>query len=75
MSARCKGCDAEILWATWPETGRAIPLDAIPDEQKGSLALVRGEVHRYTEIDRKLARDRYRPHFETCPNAGDFRRR
>jgi hypothetical protein len=75
MSARCKGCDAEIVWATHETSGKAIPLDAKPDEAKGSLALVKGEVHRFNDLDQRLGRDRYVPHHQTCPNADDFRRR
>lgn len=68
----CRSCEALIIWATSPTTGKSIPLDAEPTPN-GNLVLVGGEARVYTEEDARLARDRHTSHFATCPDAGSWR--
>lgn len=72
--ASCRSCNADIEWATWSDSGKAVPLDigAVPN---GNLALVAGKVHRYGPDDERLARARRVSHFATCPQAQSWRKR
>lgn len=77
--AQCKSCDAEIEWCR-SQYGSPMPLDVTRDGRGniietpgGNLALVNGQAHAYTEADRKLARDRRRSHFATCPQGDKWR--
>jgi hypothetical protein len=69
IPSRCGSCGAPVLWAR-TETGKAIPLDAVPTE-RGNLVLADGVVH----VARILGHSpQYVPHFATCPHAGQWRR-
>lgn len=61
--AKCKGCGAEILWAT-NENDKKIPLDA------------RAIVYRTTTVEGEVLavpdKECYVTHFATCPKANDF---
>lgn len=70
--ASCRSCNADIEWAEWEASGKAIPLDRAPDP-KGNLVLVAGKVRMYKEEDAKLARERRVSHFATCPHRDDWR--
>lgn len=74
MTARtpCKACGASILWAE-TALGRRIPLNATPDPT-GNVELHadgRAVVHKTAPLTGVTT---YRTHFETCPNASQFRR-
>lgn len=71
--ASCRSCNADIEWATWADSGKAIPLD-VGAAPNGNLALVAGKVHRFTAEDEKLERDRRVSHFATCPDAKGWRK-
>ncbi len=61
--ARCKTCNAEIVWMK-TSAGKNIPVDADSVE--------RDDTGRYpSEFDP----DTMTTHFETCPQAGQHRRR
>jgi hypothetical protein len=71
MSANCKSCGAEIIWAT-SVNDKPIPLDAKPEKR---LILV---FHRNVERgDYNEARmvDTYVSHFASCPDAAQHRKR
>lgn len=70
----CRSCGADIEWAEWQDSGKAVPLD-VGAVANGNLALVGGKVHRYTADDAKLARDRRVSHFATCVDADRWRKR
>jgi hypothetical protein len=72
---RCRACKAPITWAT-TEAGRLIPLDAEP-APNGNIVLVDDVALVLTPaVLARLAdeRERYQPHFATCPYANEFRR-
>lgn len=71
--AKCRSCEAEIVWATSERTGKPMPLDATPTAN-GNMVMIAGKARGYTEEDAKLHRDRYTSHFATCPDADKFRR-
>lgn len=70
--ANCKSCNAEIEWVESERTGKPMPLDAGPIEN-GNLVVVNGRARGFTAEDVRLARERRRSHFASCPNAADFR--
>jgi hypothetical protein len=72
--SKCRSCGAEIEWAEWEDSRKAVPLD-VGTSPNGNLAVANGKVHRYAEQDRRLARDRRVSHFSTCPDAADWRGR
>jgi len=70
-TARCKSCDAEIIWAV-TEAGNRIPIDAEPIERPPNQFLL-------VEIDNEVVAHRaveplYITHFATCPHADEHRR-
>ena len=73
MSA-CRSCGAPIEWATWAAGGKAVPLDRDPAPD-GNLVLINGHVRHFMAEDERLARDRRKSHFATCPDAKDWRNR
>jgi hypothetical protein len=72
--AKCRSCDAPIEWAEWADSGKRVPLDVAP-ATNGNLAVVAGKVHRFTDEDARLGRERRVSHFVTCPDAGSWRSR
>jgi len=85
MADTCKICGAAVLWAT-TKNGKTTPLDAEPAEN-GNLELVTmgGKLHAVPAGKQPLNSEpvlfcepgakRYRSHFATCPEAGDWRKR
>lgn len=71
--ASCRSCSAEIEWATWANSGKAVPLDVGP-APAGNLAVVAGKVHHFTAEDERLGRERRVSHFATCADAGQWRK-
>ncbi len=75
---KCKGCGAEIIWAT-TESNHPIPLDAkfemrlVLTEEPPPLSARGGAEVPKPVLRAKLART-YVSHFATCPNAKQFRR-
>lgn len=81
--SRCRGCGADVYFATTTATGKAMPLDPNPTT-KGNIVL-----EKFTHAEKPKARvlsglelqearenaDRslYTSHFATCPHAGQFR--
>lgn len=70
-SGRCRSCAAPIIWAR-TEKGKAMPLDAEPD-QRGNCWFDDGGKMRVGGADRP-DRLRYLSHFATCPQAATHRR-
>lgn len=66
--ARCRACDSEIIWAT-TTAGRKIPLD--PKPQKRAVATP--DSPRDDQMEVAIV-DAWTTHFETCPEAGRFRK-
>lgn len=75
----CRGCDAEIVWAT-TELGKPIPVDVEPVAD-GNLALrllpgLDAPVAHVLGPDEQQGDDaRFQAHFASCPKADTFRRR
>lgn len=81
--SRCRGCGAAIEWIQTPE-GRYMPIDPEPvfvieDDGKdrfvtdeGGVILGRRARPEEESHDLPVA---YVPHWKTCPNAANFRRR
>lgn len=67
MSARCRSCNAPIIWAA-TRGGRRIPLDAKPTK-RAVFAVDDPSASRTVDVV-----DAYTTHFETCPNASQHRR-
>lgn len=65
--AKCRGCNAEILWAV-TQGGKRIPLDAKSEKRFFVKTLARG-----TDPTVVVLGDTYLSHFATCPKAEDFR--
>ena len=61
--ATCKSCGAPILWGR-TAAGKAMPLDATP--QKRAIVGRSGALH---------VVDTFMPHWASCPNASEHRRR
>lgn len=71
--ARCKACEAEVIWAE-TTTGKRMPIDAAPTP-KGNMVYVNGVARAASADDRRLQRPLYTSHFATCPDAASFRKR
>lgn len=78
MTARCRSCQAEIVWAE-TERGKRMPVDAAPNPRNGSIVLR----ERAGEAPLAIAgvpdeafpgEPRYTSHFATCPEAARWRR-
>ena len=81
MIARCRSCDAEIVWAT-SATGKAMPLNAKPDPMGNvrlfgaagarSAVVLAGEK---LEAARSSGALLFMPHHATCPEGLAWRKR
>lgn len=83
----CRSCRAQIAWARSAKTGKPMPLDPEPDEERGNV-LVDGQsrAHVFKDAaaaaayqeatpDSELASSgKYLSHFVTCPRAGHHRK-
>jgi hypothetical protein len=69
----CRGCGAEIVWATGRDSRKRVPFDPEPTPN-GSFALQHGVAIYVPPKDRGTGSGLYRPHWATCPNAAEFRR-
>ena len=78
MSSRCKSCNAPIIWAQNESTGRAMPIDADPVDGGNVLILdpepdgIWFRVLNKEEVA-KMQEPLHTSHFQTCPNAGEWR--
>lgn len=70
--AKCKGCGAEILWAT-TESGKSIPLSVESEERRFTVYSKGGALESDTMRMAKNEKT-YLSHFADCPNAEEFRR-
>jgi hypothetical protein len=66
----CRSCGASIEWATVAESGRAMPFNR-PLVLEPNLALEDGEPPVIARVDLTKTT----PHFATCPQAAEWRRR
>ncbi len=69
MSAQCKGCGAQIIWAV-TEAGKRIPLDETPQKRIILVGHLNVEHGNYNEA---RVVNTYQSHFVTCPKATEFR--
>jgi hypothetical protein len=77
----CRSCGARITWLKTPG-GKAIPVDEDPTDDGNILIDVEhcrlvARVYGNAEAAREAGAEelRYRSHFVTCPQAGEWRRR
>jgi len=68
MSAKCKGCGAEIRWVKM-ETGENMPLDA----KSVNMTRIFPNYQPLYDLYEAYTVDVYMPHWATCPNAKDFK--
>ncbi len=61
----CRSCGAPIFWAITP-SGKRIPLDAEPVEQRGLFVFDNGYAKPPPVV--------YQSHFATCPDADSWRK-
>ena len=76
--ANCRSCDAPIRWVRWQESRKIMPLDAEPASD-GNVVIVDGHTHGDGTPLVRTAKDgdamRFKSHFATCKQAGDWRRK
>lgn len=81
----CRSCHAEILWVTWPKTGKKMsvdfPSDNRPWPKGGNIVLSLREgpfgvlvAEFFDPAKHGANRNRYTSHFATCPEADKWRR-
>jgi hypothetical protein len=73
----CKACGAAVLWVESVKNDRPMPVDPLPHPD-GNLRLERRGNGLLAHVLPKRAprpERTYRPHFATCPHAGQLRRR
>ena len=79
-TCRGRGCHAPIIWAV-TEKGKAMPVDADPDDDQGNVELVPNPdpsrqplaiVHAQRPL---TTAPLHLPHHATCPDADSFRRK
>lgn len=78
--ATCRGssCSAEIIWAI-TERGRSMPVDAEPDPD-GNVEVTYDDLGRahavvHGQPPMMVDGELHMPHFVTCPNVAEWRRR
>lgn len=80
MPARCRSCDAPVIWAYTPR-GKRMPVDAElgprPDGFSGALYRLGSEIDGTPTLERlpSAASEGYVSHFATCPEANDWSKR
>lgn len=78
--AICKGCGASIWWNR-TKNGKMIPCDITPigfrevPGARGKIVTQDGRIVSCEFTDDPDAEKGFLPHFATCPNAADFKRR
>lgn len=74
MSAQCKSCGADIIWAKNANTGKVMPLDAQENRDGNCVLLLDGTFKVDNSIRYIPGQRRHKSHFATCPNAPKHRR-
>ena len=75
----CRSCFAEIVWVELP-SGRRMPVDAEAHQAGGVVfdgcanADGNQRAHVLKADEERTGGDRYRSHFQTCPQAAQHRR-
>lgn len=78
LTKPCKTCQSVIWWAVTVH-GKAMPMDA--GAKVGGEWVICGKTDRGAPMIRRLeplldaGKERYRPHWATCPDADDHRKR
>jgi hypothetical protein len=70
-ASKCKSCGAAIVWAK-TVSGKLAPFDAESHED-GTFVIGSDGVARFDDM--LIARQGYRSHFATCPNAAKHRKK
>lgn len=80
-TATCRSCRAAIIWTTNVASGKRMPVNAEPDEQRGNVVLVSGNdgpearVLTAAELAARVSRrGLHLSHFATCSEAARWRR-
>lgn len=77
--SRCRSCDAAITWVLLP-SGKRMPVDADAHQAGGVVfdgcadADGTQKAHHLKADEERTGGDRYRSHFQTCPQADQHRR-
>lgn len=66
--AKCKGCDAEIVWGITSKNNKRIPLDANPETRPVQVGT---DEFGIPIVDMRFV---FMPHHATCPKVSDFRK-
>lgn len=72
-TARCSSCQAEIVWAINPQTGRKVPLDAEPAERPNGTYYLDDSTDPPTATPARGSAV-YLNHFITCPSSEQHRK-
>jgi hypothetical protein len=80
-NARCKACQAPIMWGESLQTGKGMPIDPIGvpdgnlwvDHYQNGIPVF--QVAKSPDDVPSSVPVRYKSHFATCPNAAEFRKR
>lgn len=70
-TSECKSCGAEIIWVRMDESGKAMPIDAIPEKRVVLLDRTFGAQDPTPVAKMETT---YISHFATCPNADKHRK-
>ncbi len=78
-AAKCRSCQAPILWVHSAVTGALMPVDAVPVSEGGNIVIVDDKAHvlkgdLFEEL-MPLETPKYKSHFATCPNAAKHRKK
>jgi hypothetical protein len=88
-TARCRSCDAGIIWAISEDSGSRIPIDPVPVADGNIVLTMRtwpqsplAKVQTKAQIEKLRAENEatgqehllYKSHFATCPHAKHHRR-
>lgn len=77
MPAQCRACDAEIWWLEHLTTGKRAPIDVEPSTDGNVLPSLGDFQYRIATAAERAEmgprRKLHRNHFQSCPNAKDFR--
>jgi hypothetical protein len=66
-AGQCLLCGAAIIWRDHETTGRAMPIDAEPDDAGNVVLLPQGKYRILPLSERKLDQVHYTSHMGTCP--------
>ena len=66
-AGQCLLCGAAIIWRDHETTGRAMPIDAEPDDKGNVVLLDHGRYRMLPLAERAPGQVRYTSHMGTCP--------